>query len=192
MNEARQTVERDLEILEVMVAEMDGYLMSEATHWTMERGDMPKLTIGGCLMRCHRLPLVRDHLDEEAQQRLDKAVQTFTQALAENVVRFEKRIHQELHARLADWSGYLAHAASRMMADVDYFANVVDARVVIQAMVDELHKPAYQFDKRILQEMTTLDNNLKGRWQIGEFVWPTVWKPAYPPETYWWLYGRPK
>ena len=192
MKEGRQTAKRDLEILEVMVAEIDDYLMSEATHWTMEKGDMPKLTIGGCLMRCHRLPVVRDQLGEKTQQRLDKTVQTFAKALSENVVRFEHRIHEELHARLADWSGYLAHMASRMMADVDYYASVVDTRVVIQAMIDELQKPAYQFDRHILQEVTTLDNNLKGRWQIGEFVWPAVWQPAYPPEPYWWLYGRPK
>ena len=192
MKEERHTAKRDLAILEVMVAEMNAYLMSEATHWTMEKGDMPKLTIGGCLMRCRRLPIVRDRLDETAQQRLDKAVQTFANALSENVVRFEKRMHQELHARLADWSNYLRHMASRMMADVDYFASVVDTRAVIEVMIDELQKPAYQFDKQILEQVTTLDNNLKGRWQIGEFVWPVVWQPAYPPETYWWLYGRPK
>ncbi|MCB9445402.1 MAG: hypothetical protein H6669_14340 [Ardenticatenaceae bacterium] len=192
MKEERQTVKRDLAILEVMVAEMDDYLMSEATHWTMEKGDMPKLTIGGCLMRCHRLPFVRDQLNEKGQRQLDKTVQSFADALSENVVRFEQRMHQELHARLADWSGYLAHMASRMMADVGYYASVVDTRVVIQAMIDELHKTAYQFDKRILEEVTALDHNLKGRWQVGEFVWPAVWQSAYPPETYWWLYGRPK
>jgi hypothetical protein len=192
MKEERQTVKRDLAILEVMVAEMNAYLMSEATHWTMEKGDMPKLTVGGCLMRRRRLPVVREQLAEKGQQRLDKALQTFADALSENVVRFEKRMHQELHARLADWSNYLGHMASRMMADVGYYASVVDTRVVIEAMIDELQKPAYQFDKHILQEVTTLDNNLKGRWQIGAFVWPAVWQPAYPPETYWWLYGRPK
>jgi hypothetical protein len=192
MNEERQIAQRDLEILEVMVAEMDEYVMSEATHWTMEKGDMPKLTIGGCLMRGYRLPVVRDQLDEAAQKRLDMALQSFTKALAEKVVRFEKRMHQELHARLADWSGYLSHMASRMVADIDYYASVVDTRVVIKALVDELQKPAYQFDNRILEEITTLDNNLKGRWQIGEFVWSAIWQPAYPPEAYWWLYGRPK
>lgn len=192
MNEKRQTIQRDLEILGVMVAEMHAYLMSEATHWTMEKGDMPKLTIGGCLMRCQRLPLVREQLGTVGQKRLDIALQAFNKALADNVVRFETRMHQELHARLADWSNYLRHMSSRMMADVDYYASVVDTRVVIQAMIAELQKPAYQFDKRILEEVTVLDNNLKGRWQIGEFVWPTVWQVAYPPETYWWLYGRPK
>lgn len=192
MNEARQTVQRDLEILEMMVAEIDEYLMSEATHWMMKKGDMPKLTIGGCLMRCHRLPIVRSQLDVTAQKRLDQAQQSFSDALTEKIVHCEKRMHQELNARLSDWSHYLGHMTSRIATDVEHYANVVDTRVVMAAIIDELQKPAYQFKARVLEDVTTLDNNLHGRWQIGEFVWPAVWQPAYPPETYWWLYGRPK
>jgi hypothetical protein len=192
MNEERQTARRDLKILEVMVAEMDGYLMSEATHWTMEKGDMPKLTIGGCLMRRHRLQVAKGILVEKDQKRLGQAVNSFDKALTENVVRIEKRLHTELRARLSEWSNYLRHMASRMMADVDYYASVVDTRVVITAMIDELQKPTYQFDRRIWEQVNTLDQNLKGRWQVGAFVWPAIWQPAYPPEKYWWLYGRPK
>jgi hypothetical protein len=192
VNDEHQTILRDLQILEEMVAEMDGYLMSEATHWPMEKGDMPKLTIGGCLMRCKRLQVVRQRLDAEEQSRLDMALHSFNGKLDSNVVRFEKRMHQELRARLSDWSGYLRHMASRMMADVDYYASVVDTRVVLKATIEELMKPSYQLDQRILDELETLDKNLEGRWVVGEFVWPAVWQPAYPIEDYWWLYGRPK
>ncbi len=192
MNDEHQIILRDLKILEVMVAEVDDYLISEATHWTMEKGDMPKLTIGGCLMRRHRLPVVRDKMDAAAQARLDATLEAFESKLAGNVVQFEKRMHQELHARLSDWSNYLRHMSSRMMADVDYYASVADVRVVITAMIDELMKPSYQLDQRILDEVAALDKNLKGRWLVGEFVWPLVWQAAYPMKTYWWLYGRPK
>lgn len=192
MNEARQTAQQDLEIFAEMVAEMDAYLSSEATRWKMKKGDMPKLTIGGCLMRHHRLPVVRSQLGIAAQKRLEIAQQSFTQALADNMVGFENKMHQELHARLSDWSSYLRHMVSRMVADVVYYASVVDVRVVIEAMIDELQKPGYHFDQQILEQVTALDNNLQVRWQIDEFIWPTVWQPCYPPEKYWWLYGRPK
>jgi hypothetical protein len=192
MNEALQTALRDLEILEAMIAELDDYLMSEATHWPMAKGDMPKLTVGGCLMRQQRLQVVRQHFDAVDQARLDTALQLLANQLTKNVVRFEKRMHQELRARLADWSGYLRHMASRMMADVDYYASVVDARIVMTATIDELQKPPYRLDSRILDELATLDRNLNGRWLSGDFVWPAVWQPAYPQETYWQLYGRPK
>ncbi len=192
MKNENQIILRDLEIFEVMVSEMDGYLMSEATHWTMEKGDMPKLTIGGCLMRRQRLPFVGEQLDDAAQKRLEIARQSFEALLFKNVVRFETRMHQELHARLSEWSSYLGHLSSRMMADVNYYADVSDVRVVISAMIEELQKPVYQLDKQILEEITALDQNLKGRWQVGTFVWPAVWQDAYPPEKFWWLYGRPQ
>ncbi|MCP4427179.1 MAG: hypothetical protein GY803_22050 [Chloroflexi bacterium] len=192
MNEELQTAQRDLEILEVMISELDGYLMSEATRWTMAKGDMPKLTIGGCLMRQRRLQAARDRFDAVDQARLDAALQLFANKLAKNVVRFEKRMHQELRARLADWSAYLRHMSSRMMADVNYYASVADTRVVITVMLDELRKPEYQLDPRIQEEVIALDRNLNGRWQSGDFVWPSVWQPAYSQEKYWQLYGRPK
>ncbi len=192
MNEAQQTALRDLEILEAMVAELDDYLMSEAAYWMMAKGDMPKLTIGGCLMRCQRLQIVREQLDVVDQARLDRACHLLANKLAGHVVRSEKRMHRELRARLADWSGYLRRMSSRMMADVDYYASVVDTRIVMTATIAEMQKAPYHLDARILDELAALDRNLNGRWQTGDFVWPAVWQPAYPQETYWQLYGRPQ
>ncbi|HEX6386995.1 MAG TPA: hypothetical protein VF177_20215 [Anaerolineae bacterium] len=192
MNEVHQILERDLTILEEMVAEIGGYLMSEATHWIMARGDMPKLTIGGCLMRQHRLSIVRDQLEPAEQVRLDTVLERFEEALKEKVVRFEDKGHQELHARLSEWSGYLRDMTSRMVTEPEYYASVVDTRVVVTALLNKLRLPPYELNPHILDEVDQLDGYLRSRWQSGEFVWPAVWQPAYPPEEYWWLYGRPR
>jgi len=144
MKDLHQIVQRDLEILELMVAEMDEYMMSEATHWVMARGDMPKLTIGGCLMRLNRLPIARGPLQPEEQSRLEDAARQFDGLIANHTVRFEQRVHQELRARLAQWSGYLGHLTSRTLADLDYYASVVDTRVVIAEMVNKLRKRPYR------------------------------------------------
>ncbi len=112
--------------------------------------------------------------------------------MAQNVVRYERRIHQELRARLAQWSGYLGHMASRPMADVHYYASVVDTRVVMAAMVQQMAKRPFQLDPKILEELRALDQNLQKRWQTGPFVWDDVWQAAYGVEAYWFLYGRPK
>ncbi len=82
MNENNQMMNRDLEILEMMAAEMEEYLMSEATQWVMARGDMPKLTIGGCLMRCHRLDKLQEKLTGEARTRLEAVTQRFDRLAA--------------------------------------------------------------------------------------------------------------
>lgn len=193
MNNEHQVLEHDLKILEAMAAEMEDYLLrSEVTQWTLAGLDTPKLTIGGYLMRQHRLQALRDRLTSSEQSRLDAAVERFEQALVEKVVRFEHRVHQELHTRLGEWGGCLRNLSHQMEVDPSYYASVVDTRVVITAMIDKLKNPPYRLDKQIINEVTVLDRNLRSRWQPGEFVWLSLWQPAYPPEKYWWLYGTPK
>jgi hypothetical protein len=44
----------------------------------------------------------------------------------------------------------------------------------------------------VLPRIDQIDAYLRVRWEPGAFVWDEAWQPAYPPEPYWWLYGRPK
>ena len=100
MSEAIKKLKRDLAILEVMAAEMDEYLINTSLFWPLPDTSMPRLTLGGYLMRQHRLVRLRDLLGEDEQARLDQAISQYNQALVEKVVRFEGRAHEELHARL--------------------------------------------------------------------------------------------
>ena len=80
-----QLLSRDLRIMEEMVGEMNPYLMSESMWWTMTHGDMPRLTLGGCLMRKHRLSIVQNQLSQEERIRLQDAARQLEQMLAENI-----------------------------------------------------------------------------------------------------------
>ena len=179
----------DLSILEHMATEMNAYLHSDVTRWPMKHIDTPPLTIGGYLMRESRLTTLQEQLQPEEQERLQKAAQAFADLLADNVVRFEQRAHQELHTFLGEWVGHLRSSHIREPA---YYTEKVDTRVVIQALADRLLAGPYQLDPQVREEMETLDSNLRGRWQPGEFIWSAVWQPAYPAEKYWWLYGQPR
>jgi len=192
MSEEKQILSQDLMILEKMGADMEAYLMSECTHWVMGNGDMPKLSIGGFLMRQHRLLMLCKNLQNEEQLRLKQAIEKFHQTLEDKVVRFEQRMNKELHARLSDWINYLRSLSAYGTTYAADYAKVVDTRVVIAASICKMKNFPYQLDPQIPKELATLDNNLQSRWQPGGFVWPTVWQPAYPHEDYWWLYGRPK
>jgi hypothetical protein len=192
MNGKSEIIDTDLTIVEKMAAEMSRYLTSECTHWAMRDGDLPLLTIGGYLMRQNRLLILCKTLQPDQQRRLQQTVSEFEQALVEQVVRFEQRTHQELHARLREWMGYLRGlSANNPKHDVTY-PTAVNTRVIIAAMMDKLQCPPYQLKDTVLDEVTILDRRLRGQWIPGEFVLPLVWQPAYPPEKYWWLYGCPK
>jgi len=153
---------------------------------------MPKLTIGGCLMRQERLQRLRDQISFADQARLDKSIDEFNDSLENQVVRFEGRTHDELHARLREWTTYLHDATSKMATKREHYANIVDTRIVITALINKLSQPPYQLNARLEQDIVQMDTRLKGQWQANEFVLDAVWEKAYEPVSYWWLYGCPK
>lgn len=181
----------DLRILESMAADMAGYLDSDVTGWIIPRANMPKLTIGGYLMREHRLSALSGELNVVDKPRLTTAIQTFDTSLEERVVRFEKRAHEELHNRIGEWIAILRDLGSRLSMERNYFAGIVDTRVVINHLTEKLQQSPYQLADGVLQEITALDKNLRARTEIRPFIWDDVWQPAYPAETYWWLYCCP-
>ena len=192
MNEEYTVLLHDLLILEEMAANMAAYLVSDITNWTIPRSNMPKLTIGGYLMRQHRLRVIQDRLQPDDQVRLFTTTQKFDDTLVERVVRFEDRAHQELHARIGQWINYLRDLGGRVASEANYYAGIVDTRVVITSLIVQLQKHPYQLEQGVLEEVNTLDNNLRVRLEDCEFIWDAVWKPAYPKEIFWWLYGCPR
>ncbi len=192
MTDAVKKLKRDLIILEAMAADMNDYLISQSLFWPLSDTSMPRLTLGGYLMRQHRLAGLRNLLDQENQDRLDKATEKFNEALVEKVVRFEQRAHDELHARLRQWNEYLKDVGKESIAAGDFYSSAVETRLIIALLLDKLEMPPYELDKRVLGELGSYDTALRNYWSTGEFVWYPEWRPTYPKESYWWLYGHPQ
>ncbi|MDX1415220.1 MAG: hypothetical protein R3293_13575 [Candidatus Promineifilaceae bacterium] len=192
MNDENTLILHDLIILEEMASNMELYLDSNAVDWTIPRVNMPKLTIGGYLMRQHRLTTLETRLEAEQQTRLRSAIKQFDGALVERIVRFETRAHQELHRRISEWMGHMRELGSRTLADINYYAGIVDTRVVITSLIDKLQVQPFKLQEGILESVHALDSNLKARTDHHPFIWDPLWMPAYPPDKYWWLYCRPK
>jgi hypothetical protein len=57
-------------------------------------------------------------------------------------------------------------------------------------LLDELagHPEADPFARR----RSALDERLRADWIEGAFVWHKSLEHAFPRESFWWLYGRPK
>lgn len=183
---------QDVTILAEMAGEMDDYLRSDVLFWQMMKGGLPKLTLGGYLMRQHRLLALSSLLTAEEQAVVDTAVAQFNQALVEKIVRLEQKAHQELEARIRQWAEYLKDFRWERSAALAGYASAVETRVMITAVTDKLQLPPYQLDPRITEQIVLLDGNLRSRWRSGAFFWPEAWQPAYPQADYWYLYGAVK
>lgn len=188
--EAVEKLQRNLACLEAMAAEMDEYLRSDVLFWPMRRADLPRLTLGGYLMREHRLLQLRDLLTMQEQKRLHEAINQYQEALEEKVVRLERKAHEELEARLRQWREYLREA--KRGVSIAYYESSVETRAMIEALVIQLRIPPYRLEEEVPQKVALLDRELRQIWEPGEFVWAQEWKAAYPRERYWWLYGHPR
>jgi hypothetical protein len=180
---------QDVTILAEMAGEMADYLRSDVLYWQMMKGGLPKLTLGGYLMRQHRLLALPELLTDEEQVVVDTAVAQFNHALVEKIVRLEQKAHQELEARIRQWGEYLKDFRWERGEAVAGYASAVENRVMITAVTDKLQMPPYQIDPRITEKITLLDGNLRTRWRSGSFLWPEAWQSAYPKSDYWYLYG---
>lgn len=192
MTDGIEKLERDVTIAAAMAQEMDEYLDSEVLFWPMSQANMPALTLGGYLMRQHRLLALRYLLDEDKQEEVDTAVMQYNDALVERIVRFETKAHREVEARLRQWSEYLRDVEQGMATSTSNYRTAVETRAMIAALIDQLEIAPYNLEERVPQRVMLMDNQLRRHWESGDFVWPEEWQPAYPQSEYWWLYGRPR
>ncbi len=191
MTKGTEKLARDLDILTAMAAEMDSYLDSDVLFWNMSTAGMPALTLGGYHLRQHRLLALRNLLTAEQQVQLDAAVAQYNAALVERIVRFEQKATHELEARSRQWEEYLKEL-DRGQFGASNFDTAVEARAMIDALVDQLQIPPYELDSRYKRRVALQDAQLRRQWVAGDFVWPEEWVPAYPTPDYWWLYGGPR
>lgn len=191
MHNGNARLAQDVAVLAAMAEQMPDYLDSDILHWPAPRGGMPTLTLGGYLLREHRLRALRELLTAEQQAQVDAAVAAFNQALADRVVRFETKAHRELEARLRQWEEYLKDMDRGTFDRSSNYDTAVETRAMIDALLSRLSLPPYRLEDRPQQHLTMLDTRLHGRWRPGEFVWPAEWATAYPQSNFWWLYGSP-
>lgn len=191
-SESAKKLKRDLTILAAMASEIDSYLRSDVLFWPMATPNMPKLTLGGYLMRQHRLLALPNLLDASDQTVLNAAIAQFNGVVGEWVVLTEKKAHQEMSARIRQWGEYLSEVNRDYDQAIHSYATAVEARAMLSAIMNLLTPPPYQLKTLMRQHVLQLDTLLQARWQSGDFVWVDGWQTAYPESSYWWLYGRPK
>ena len=191
MSNGSDRLARDIAVLEAMAEQVAEYLDSDTLFWPLSRAGMPMLTLGGYLLREHRLTSLTALLSPDQQGAVSAAVAQFNQALANRIVRFETKARNELEARLRQWEEYLKDIDRGTFERTSNYDTAVETRAMIAALLDRLSMPPYEDDDRSRRHLALLDSRLQARWRPGDFVWPDEWQPAYPRDAYWWLYGAP-
>jgi hypothetical protein len=185
-----ERIEQDLQIIEIMVAEMPHYLKFEGVFYPLSIANFPRLTLGGYLMRQHRLLAIGDTLDTLTADRLATTTVRFRDFAIQNIVQIEQHANKEAQIRVHQWDTYLKELSQNPYEYEAYYTRHVEDRVMLKAIFDFL-QPPYKLDPQAKHELDMLDFVLHGKWEDGDFIWAEIWQPAYSHQDNWWLYGRP-
>lgn len=179
----------DLADMAAMADEMVAYLKSDVLFWPL--GGRPMLTLGGYLMREHRLLALADELNDEQQGVLNTAVSQFITATHEQIVRVETKSTREIEARMRQWSEHLRDV-DKAKTDKSLYKSGVESRIMLTSLTDKLTTSPYKLDSQLPMRIEMLDMGLRARWQSGDFILDDTLQPAYDPVPFWYLYGHPR
>lgn len=92
-------LDRDVRVIELMAANLTPYIY-EAELYGMMPGDYPRLTVGGLLMRLHRLSALNKQLTLKQQITMNEAQHRLEEVRRKWAVAYEGKIQQEIKARM--------------------------------------------------------------------------------------------
>lgn len=186
---------RDLAVVEAMAAELEPYLKSATLYWQLSPARAivpaaPLLTIGGLVLRLHRLIGQREALTTEQLRRLAAAEESFRRTLTEWKAHAAARMARELEARLRSWSWFVEDCRAQKRSCVTHYPTEAELRTLIDLLLEEAAGCEDVSDQR--DRLAQLDAQFRRSFEPGDFVWRPALASVYPRERFWWLYGRPE
>lgn len=179
-------IEKNLRTLRAMVEALNPYLYEEELFGHLDN-DMPKMTVGGLLLRLHQLEGLQTSLNQKQQTQLTETRSQFEQMRYEWRTHYEKKLLQELKSR-AETSLHYLQEATEAMGD---WSNQIEKRTIMAELMNEAHSQNISVPAELKGLVSEVDSFLRRYFKAGEFYWDDRLARAYPQESYWWLYGKP-
>lgn len=181
-------LDRDIRTVEAMAAGLTPYVYESELYGVMP-GDLPALTIGGLLMRLHRLLAISDLLSPQQRAALAAAREQLDHVRKEWAVAYEGKVLQELRARLRALDQFANECAENPRGCVDNYPSSIEKRVIVEALKDEATASnTLTPDLRIA--ITNIDEKLRRYVKPGgNFIWDSRLEAAYPRDKHPFLYA---
>lgn len=192
----RYDADRDLIILTAMANQLEPYLREEQLLWPISgrvRGGMPRLTLGGFLLRQHRLTALIGSLDDRQQATLAHATAQWQAVKAAWSVHYANKISREWAMRHNVLGEFLRDTADATIdVPLDDWSVQAEQRVQLHLLYRELTERGEAKDQKL--DLVRLDAQIR-RYLLsgdaGRFLWAAELAPVYPEKTFWWLWVAP-
>lgn len=181
-------LEQDLRALSAMASNLTPYLYEQEMYGHLS-GSLPKLTLGGLLLRLFRLSHLED-LSADQRTMVQDARINFEAARSEWAVHYKAKLEQEIEGRLQSLEQYLQECNEDPHSCVASYPIEAEKRT----MVEHLREECTEFNclsEKIEQQLVRADSRLERTLErSGEFIMDPRLQSVYPASRFWWLYGR--
>lgn len=181
-------IKQDLQILTAMVSHLTPYLYENELFGEIEKR-MPKLTVGGILLRLNRLQGLWDHLSSEQQSELHAAREQFEKMRYEWQSHYQDKILREIRSRINSMKWFLDDCANNPGTCEGGWPNEAEKRTMIAYLAQEAER-LNLLGNDLRAEIAALDSRLRGYHRSGAFLWDARLQETYPRDQFWWLYSQ--
>lgn len=180
---------QDLRILQAMSSELKDYLLKDILYWRLEGpASFPLMTLGGYLLRLHRVEALAGRLDPAGQAALRDAHREYETQTRAWSLRAAVKYQQELDARLKLLAEYLGELETGVAA-AGHWPHEAETRTTVALLLDAA-RDAFDVTPYAVR-VRALDVSLERRLEPSGFVGDPALAAAYPRETFWWMWRRP-
>lgn len=178
----------DVRTVEAMAERLVPYVYQEELYGLMP-SNLPKLTVGGLLMRVARLQQLVELLSENQQQALKNAQAALAATKEAWHVHYVGKLHREFKSRLESLELYLSEASDNLRAFAENYNSQMEKRVICEGLLREavgMEEPSPEMRNRL----PGLDNGIRRYIEAGNFRWDSRLEAVYPSTDYWYLYAN--
>lgn len=185
------SAEYDLRYVEAGLAAGKDYLLSQDLFGPLDAqppaGELyyPRLTLGNLLLAMQRLRATCG--SDRELERLRAVLAKKDEIRAQWRVAWERKAAWEFKARLNQWRNFIEEYRQEPEAHADRYGVESRLRVILHLIEIDLGKVEDQAQAELLH---SLDLILSKRLTPAGFLWGPELQPAFPLETYWYLYGH--
>jgi len=180
-------LERDLRVLVAMASHLTPYLY-ESEMYGFLASNLPKLTLGGLLLRLYRLSRLGKILTPDQQKLVQEAQANFETQTSQWAVHYESKLQHELQSRIDAFRHYLNECFEDSQGCTANYPSQAEKRTMIEHLRTEVEGRNLLTDE-LRTRLGEIDRKLRNQFQESEFIFDERLMSVYPRGHFWWLYG---
>ena len=185
---SKYDLNHDIDTIQAMASRLVPYVYEDVVFGYMPDA-LPKLTIGGLLMRLDRLALMGNLLSDEQRARLAAAQQKLDSVKHEWLVAYTNKTTEELVVRINEWNEFFNECRQNENDCREVYSLMAEKRVMAQVLANEAIK-LDALTPDIEKRLNTIDSQLQPYFKPGSFIWDKQLQQSYPQDQYGFLYVK--